>query len=365
MNLIFRTFRRLGLALLALLVMGGVAHADCTYNSDNPYGPAPYVLNTNLSINALTVGRDVPVGTMLYTQRMSSAQLKVNCTGVSTVIQQIYTLTSTPLPLATWNQSPHAGKVYQTGVPGIGAVIYDPANDFPYTGTANNCGNSCNWTTGTVTYLGLVKIGPVSPGVISGSSLPSAQIAWNGGGNALILGQISFTGSIQIVSQTCTTPDVTVDLGKHTVQSFGNGTTSTPWKSFDIALQGCPAFYGASGSVTTSDSGSGFTSSSSTVANQLGFSLAPATSIIDPTNAIIALSPGTPSKPAASGIGIQIANGSGTPVSFNTVMPSGIVPQPTNLGSYSIPLQARYTTTGGPVTAGQADSSVTFTINYQ
>ncbi|MFM0065629.1 fimbrial protein [Paraburkholderia aspalathi] len=369
MNLIFRTFRRLGLALLALLVMGGVAHADCVYNGGNPYGGQPYALTSQLSINALTVGRDVPVGTVLYGQTIYPQTMRVDCVVPGGTISKIWALPSTPLPLSSWNQAPYAGHVYETGVPGIGIAVWSNGTPMPANITLNNCasGNdTCHWNVGTAAFdISLIKIGPVSPGVISGASLPTVRLTWDGGGTPLVLGNISFVGSIQIVAQTCTTPDVTVDLGTHTVQSLSSSTSSTPWKDFAIQLQACPAFYGASGRSYNTDSGSGFVPTGSTTANQIGFSLAPATSVIDPTNAIIALSAGTPSKPAASGIGIQIANGSGTPVSFNTVMPSGIVPQPTNLGSYSIPLQARYTTTGGPVTAGPADSSMTFTVNYQ
>ncbi|WP_414451611.1 fimbrial protein [Burkholderia sp. 22PA0099] len=370
MIFLVHTIRRLGLGALLMLLLCGAAHAECTYNDKNPYGARPYTLVSPLVISALTVGRDVPVGTILYRQTVTSQTQFFTCVVPSGVITSTWPLTATPLPLASWNQNPFAGHVYQTGVAGIGVAIYWGSNNAaPTSNTLNNCNNgngACNWSLVTPSFnIVLIKTGPVSPGVISGTSLPTVENAWNGGSVPLKLLHVSFTGSIRIVAQTCTTPDVNVDLGKYTVQALSGNNAATPWKPFAIQLQACPAFYGATGTSTNTDSGSGFMPGGFTTPNQIGFSLAPATPVIDPANAIVALSPGTPSKPSASGIGVQVANGAGKPVSFNTLMPSGITPQPTSGGAYAIPLQARYTRTTGTVAAGQANASMTFTINYQ
>lgn len=68
---------------------------------------------------------------------------------------------------------------------------------------------------------------------------------------------------------------------------------------------------------------------------------------------------------AATGVGVQIANASNTPVQFNTLMSSGVTPTDVVNANYNIPLQARYIQILLGVTPGPANTSVMFTINYQ
>ncbi|KWF75732.1 hypothetical protein WL93_28420 [Burkholderia diffusa] len=98
----------------------------------------------------------------------------------------------------------------------------------------------------------------------------------------------------------------------------------------------------------------------------LGFTLAPSTPIINPAQGIVGLSPAMSGPATATGVGLQVATASNVPVSFNTVMSSGITPTATSGASYSIPLRARYIQTGSSApTPGPANTSIMFTINYQ
>ncbi|GGA09183.1 hypothetical protein GCM10011408_33290 [Dyella caseinilytica] len=70
------------------------------------------------------------------------------------------------------------------------------------------------------------------------------------------------------------------------------------------------------------------------------------------------------SSGGATGIGIQLANSSGTPVQFNTATPSGLTLNQTSSANYTISLQARYYQTGASITAGAANATATVTLSY-
>ncbi|WP_164992075.1 fimbrial protein [Burkholderia stabilis] len=349
------------------VLLSTVARAGtCSYNAGNPYGNGPANLVAPLNINALTVGRDVPDGTVLYRQTVAAMSPRIDCSGANETITINYSMPATPLPLSAWNGNPYPGRVYQTGVPGIGVAIWFAGNAFPYARTLNNSGATVtNWTAAPNFDVSLIKIGPVSPGIIRAASLPSFQLNWTMD-NVVTLLRGNFSGNINIVSQTCTTPDVNVDMGQHQTKAFSGAGSATPWKDFSIRLQNCPAFYGSSSFVTNNDSATGWNSTISTNPNTLGFSLQPTTTIVDPAQGIVALKQTTSGPAAATGVGLQMANASNQPVSFNTTMPSGITPTATPGANYSIPLRARYIQTGSAApTPGPADTSVMFTINYQ
>lgn len=361
------------LGISCVLTATAGAHAGtCSYGNGNSYGNGPATLVAPLNVGALTIGRDVPDGTVLYRQTVTPIQpMEVVCTnpsGITTLTRRMW-LTNMPLPLSSWNGNPYGGHVYQTGVPGIGIAFWRAGNPFPYSYDLTNCGGidgNCTWSVITMPFdISLIKIGPVSPGTIDGANLPSMEhdVVTD---NVLPLMRVSFSGSIRIVAQTCTTPDVNVDMGQHQTKVFSGAGSATPWKDFSILLQNCPAFTGSSSYVQNNDSATGWNSSVATNPNTIGFSLAPTTPIVDPAQGIVALAPTSSGPAAATGVGLQVANASNAPVAYNTVMPSGIVPSATSGASYSIPLRARYVQTGSAApTPGPANTSMMFTINYQ
>ena len=367
-RIVTRAAIKLCIALVGWALAGAVhAQAVCDYASDNPYGAAPLRTNISLNISALTIGRDVPDGTELYRQTVNPQQMAVRCAPAVSTITRTWTLPTTPR-LSSWNSGRYAGKTYETGVPGIGVAIWKASDVFPFSQSSPNCGGGtayCIFNFSPIFDITIIKIGPVSPGVIQGVNLPTAALDVTPGGVAMM--RITFSGSIQIVAQTCTTPDVTVPLGEHLVREFTGQNSATSWRDFSIRLQNCPAFYGATSYLRVDDSATGFKESNrSLTANTLGFSLAPTTAILDAARGIVALSPTSSGPAAATGVGVQVANTSNTPVLYNTVMPSGITPTAVDGASYSIPLRARYIQTGSAApTPGPANTSMMFTINYQ
>jgi type 1 fimbria pilin len=361
---------KLGMALTGCTV-AWAAHAQtgCTYTTENPYGAGPFNAVVPLNITDLTIGRDVSNGTVLYRQTIRGRdRYVVNCSSAIPTIEHRRTLPVTPRPLSSWNSNPYAGKVYETGVPGIGVAIWWAGNAYPYTNVFANSG--LTWIVPSDFDISLIKIGAVSPGTISGANLPTAQQDYVGNGIALRLARISFSGSIRIVSQTCRTPNVTVPLGDYKVGDFRGSGTGTPYKDFFIELQNCPAFYGASASLINTDSPGSPTdwveSSRRINPNVLSFSLTPVNGVVASQRGTVQLSPGTPGAPSATGIGVQLIRALGGFLQFDTLLVSGITPTNTTGASYSIPMSARYVQTGAATpTPGPANASVMFTINYQ
>lgn len=325
----------------------------------------------------ITVGRDVPLGTVIFTQKFfsSTAQSNFSCESGTYDIIRDYKLTSTPLPLSSWSGA-NAGYVYESGVPGIGVFLgFVSGRVIPFTDRFQNCGEgtaACNWNFTVEFNIYLIKTGDVSPGTIQGVMLPSMQEDVSSPENTLIIQRESFVGSINVVSRTCITPDVNVPLGTHSVGEFTGVGSGTAWKNFNISLNNCPAFHGtfpgADDINPVFDAAGDTSTEQGRTSNVLGFRLDPTDGIIDAANGIISLTP-APSGflPAATGIGIQIGTGDAVPapVPLATIRSSGIATTATEGGSYVIPLSARYIQTASALTPGPANGAVVFTIDYQ
>jgi type 1 fimbria pilin len=164
------------------------------------------------------------------------------------------------------------------------------------------------------------------------------------------------TGSLSIIAQTCTTPNVSVNLGTHfTTELSGVGTTTNQWVSVPIALNNCPAFFG----YTSTSIDDGVTTPGLLGQNSILYSVTPNNGVADATNGVMNLSSG-----GATGIGIQLTDTSSKPVQFNTATPSGLTLNETNSANYTINLQARYYQTGTSITAGAANATATVTLTY-
>ncbi|NWC96540.1 MULTISPECIES: fimbrial protein [unclassified Pseudomonas] len=358
-----RVFAVAGLSLVA-----GVAMADCTYLSPTT---GSLVRTQPLLGGNLTVGRDVPLGAEIYRQTFTSpVTFTITCTAGIYNIETRRTLPVTPLALSSWVGTPYGGNVYQTGVPGIGVAIWFSGHALPYSNTDINCGGgtaACNVTIGNGIFIDMsfIKIGDVSPGTIQGASLPT-MLQQRISSNTLEIQRVNFSGSINIVSRTCSTPDVNVPMGSHMLSEFSGPNTFTPWKDFAIALNNCPAFNGY-----YQDSGPRW-ASDGTVSNLdarknnvLQVRLDPTRAPINAALGILSLNPSAPGDdPAATGVGVQVGDSTGAPLVLANLRSSGITTRAEEGASYSIPLSARYIQTESDITAGPANATATFTINY-
>jgi len=136
---------------------------------------------------------------------------------------------------------------------------------------------------------------------------------------------------------TCTTPDVTVDLGTTPVASFAGIGTTAARTPFNLSFQNCPA---------------GLAS--------IDYSFTATTSVLNATNGVVALD----SSATAKGVGIQLLTGAGNAVQFGTSYPLTAY-NPNQKASYTVGMQAGYYQTAASVSAGSARTGVSFTVTYK
>ncbi|SDJ30712.1 Pilin (type 1 fimbria component protein) [Pseudomonas delhiensis] len=351
--------------------------AMCGYAPSNSSGNGPLVASIPLQASTITVGRDVPLGKEVLRQTFQvSGKIDLQCDReVWANIQ--YALPTIPLGKSSWVGSPYAGNVYKTDVPGIGVAITHLGTVMPSNRDMVLCSGNVSQCTNTITsfvnpiVLSFIKIGEVAPSTISGASLPTIRVdvTEKESGNRITLGSFSYVGAVNVVSATCLTPDVPVNLGSHQI---GAGTLgpekTTPFVAFDIVLSNCPAFAGYAAEQWSS-AGTGqicqekaCMPSGMSATNSLRFRLDPMYGSDFPTKGIVKLD-GV--EGSATGVGIEISRPAG-----GSVVPIGTFvygPGVTGVdgATYKIPLRARYVQTESKVTPGPANSSVMFTIDYQ
>ena len=350
--------------------------------------PDPMLTTLPIAPQNITAGPDIANGTIIYSGRFTQQGLvRVNCTSTavpdSGVVNKYLKVKSMSMPLSNYKGTGRLQYVYETGVPGVGIAVWKGASGVvvgaqtlvsPYT-------INVKYASGTSTTLdssfsfGLVKTGDISPGVINGANFPVIVSALSNGNNMnmpedAILATVGFSGVINVTSQTCTTPNVKVELGVYEKSKYFKGKGSTTvWKDASIHLTNCPRFHGyyafGSGSKDIEITENGEQTIPTATANVLDLSIQPTTEILDSANGVMAVS-AAGSDVAATGVGIQFGRGlvSGTPVPFNFAGPNRYTPPADGNPSYTIPLVARYIQTESDITPGRADGKAVFTINY-
>jgi type 1 fimbria pilin len=353
----------LAIAFTLLCLISTSAFAgSCTYTDTTP----TYIQGNPVLNGSITVGRDVKVGAELYTATYwGNNPWNIRCdAGVYTYQKNYKTVPPYGIaPIAAPKDG--IGKVYNTSIPGIGVYIWSNGPSFPISEALNYpVVTFPNWGSGGINAMlsfdvSIIKTADVvGAGTLRGSDFPTVEFSFNGSTKLVTLvGQI--IGSLNVVSRTCITPDVSVDLGTHNIDELKGVGTTTSWINVPIQLNDCPAFFGYNSSRSTN----GSMTYGSLGQNGIRYNVAPVTSVVVPNQGVMALqSDGV--NPTATGIGIQIANASGTPVTYNADADSGLKLSQVDGASYTIPLQARYYQTTATPTAGQANGAATVTLIY-
>src|SRR5690606_16932028 len=117
-------------------------------------------------------------------------------------------------------------------------------------------------------------------------------------------------------------------------RGIGSTAATTP---FSLAFNQCPAGY-----------------------QSIGYSFAPTTQVLDAARGVVALA----ASSTATGVGLQLAQRDGTPVSFGRIYPLSDY-DPQRVGNYAVPLQASLIQMSPTVTSGTVRSAVTFTLDYK
>lgn len=389
-------FSLAALLLLSLLPGRTFAAIDCASNRS---GRTTYV---NYHVPLLPGGIQVtalinsPIGTVLWSQNISNPDkgvsmgirhcIRIDGDPTPITLNFVHNMEgSLPAPVGTWGNK----NIYDTGVPGIGLVISAGEKpEYPFTiSMGDNSSSSSGWASPVSSsgaalkvYLYLVKTGDIPAGTWSVPiSVPPvtlhSEFPNNASGPEVGMDYsarlIIESGSINVVSGTCQTPDVNVAMGTHKVTE---NMRETPWVDFAIELNNCPpmsGFYTVKNNTSPPSStwkGDDNIVIGALTANTIKVQLTP---VYGNTNTYsdAACAKIAPTADAAGGVCLEIQNQSNVNLIqmglFNLAVDSGL-----NLlnsaANYSIPLKARYVRSTGSsaMTAGRADSAVEFTINY-
>lgn len=312
---------------LALLMLFPTLANAFTCSAPN----ATATLDVNVG-SSVTVPTSLSIGDMIAEYTGSAVTIST-CTDTSGITSDIFVINSG----GTYAMTASDGTwVFKSDVESIG---------YAFGGIASQCGSTqwitngtwsatlCKSSTGalasTFTFTPKVRLYKLG-GAINNASLPRHYVgnATRTVNNTLYSGPLFYATSATLNVPACSvnTQTISVDMGTVEKRKFTGVGSTTEANSFSIDLT-CTA----KSSVYVLMSGN----------------------VSDTTNGLLKLTNST-----ASGVLIQLLY-NGSPVKFNSLFPVGT----TSRGQVSIPLQARYYQSG-TITAGTANSSVTFTMVY-
>lgn len=380
---------RIFLLLISSMLFSFSVQADTVY----PIGQCSYTMKEHIvtfPAAKISIDPGAPVGTLFYayTVGIPDGSGTLTCSGKAIqVYQQDYTVQSggTTTLLSGVGSFPANSTVYKTNIPGIGLIISKgsskvlPIINSPATMSGGTIPVAFRYTSLSID-VNLVKYADIPAGVsyislagvpsvdvitkfVSGTSINTTTSVPMPINSPFILGRFHFGPStIELLSATCDTPDVLVDLGKRNKTDSTNrdGTTfATPWVDASIKLTNCPVFNGVGGRSNAT-----FGSVKSNVM----------TVTLMPNNATTSnqgIMPIDTDGYSAAGVGIQLAWGtasSNTKVNFSSGKGTKTYTLTSSIGTnYTLPLVARYIQTGASlndVHPGKATGKMTYIVSY-
>lgn len=302
--------------VLGVLAYAGKAAATCT----SGYTPITHTAN----FGTLSIQRDVPVGTVIGTTTSSGT----NGSNIATCDVnggQMHYLMSY---LGGIVASGGIAHTYQTNLPGVGIQIQQisPSIFYDNPATLRNVGQGALVSSSRT--LTLVKTGPITPGTLTTGAVGVVRDNNNKVGFIVNL----TGGTVNQMACSVLTPTVNVPLGDYFITEFtaiGHTTTAQP---INIQLN-CNSGARINAAITAN-----------VEASQAG---------------TIKLTPGTA---VASGVGVQILDKNGVPVTLNQKF---IVDTVSVAGQYNFGWTARYIQTVASVTIGQANAIATLSLTYE
>jgi major type 1 subunit fimbrin (pilin) len=307
---------------------------------------------------SVTVPRDAVNGTLLTPWVQSAANNYLSCTVTNWSVGPDIRSLLTDSGQTVMGPNGVTYRVWNTNVTGVGVAIgyqqysCDAWTVWQAASSAVRISVCGGLTVGTIAVVGgvrlelaLVKTGPITPGVTSNA--PVAEAGWTSAyptppntpriHHSDILKTFTLTPTTINVAA-CETPNVSVNMGKHMRAQFSGVGYTTPTVAFDVNINACPA-----GSLTT-----------------IQYQFIPVNAVIDANNGLLALD----SNATATGIALQLKDGSDAPLKFNTPYTLAGYSKAAG-GSYKVPLKAAYRQTAATVTPGSANAALTFTMTYQ
>lgn len=261
---------RLSLLLGGAALWGSAQIASAAVNCSYGTAARNFTGSMALNITTLTAARDAPIGTLLYVQEFHQTGPGVvfQCDVANATMHNMYSVLGLGSKL-NFNSGTYAGKVYATGVPGIGVswfggqlnvgAVGAEVISVPISGGCSNAvsGSSVSCTTRPLkffptTAMVLIKTGPMGTGTIRGSELGRMVLSASFGDSAAYQSaEVGIRGDINVVGLTCRASDVTVPMGRHKTSVFTGKGSTTPSVNFLIQLTGCPGFPGYYGNTNS------------------------------------------------------------------------------------------------------------------
>jgi type 1 fimbria pilin len=324
-----RHFILAAMALMAMIVAGPVFADNNTCSSNSKSGgTVTFTLPSEIVVpqNGATSG---PLWT-------SPAVMPVNSPSFSSCGTNV----PNGLENATWGgASAGDNTLYPTSVPWLSYRILQSGNALLPFGSQPSPSSVCaiNAQISSPFQLQLVITGPIPSG---NQTVPTGQLVrWDfmlGGGAIFTVETFSIGGSgaINIIQPCVIAVDpTTVTLPTVATSAFAGAGSTRGTTPFQINLTNCPTGNQLSITLNTSNPQPG------------------TTSVVQNT---AATSP-------ATGVGVQLLDGTGNPITFGSAIPEGSIPGAT----VNLPFAARYYQTNAAVTAGTVTAVATYTLTYQ
>ncbi|MDF3838442.1 fimbrial protein [Cupriavidus basilensis] len=311
-------------------------------------------LTFTLPTGAYAIPRDKPTGTRItpFTSFQTNYPNVWSCTETmgNTFVGPVYQslLSSSG---QTYSENGVTYQVFNTNLAGVGLIMQIGSN-LPSGWYGQSGLNSTGWQSygsiasssaffnyvfGPGMAFAFVKTGPITPGTVSLGAIAHIGMSERPIANVSNILPVTVTGNPVFTVLACTTPNITVNLGTHRASEFSGPNTFTSSVNFNLALNNCP-----------------------TGMNTIRYQVDAVTPIVNAQNSVVALD----ASSTASGVGLQLLNGSGTPFPLGSAQTFSGYNSGTG-GSYTIPFRARYYQTGSAVGPGRANSVMTFTMTYQ
>ncbi len=366
-----------GLALFAFTYPAwSFSWGSCTYTTNEYTLTPPSGTELSLDPNAAN-------GTVLYSVRYSvgvtGSMVCPNSNSYTQKLGYILTNGTTAGSMSGYEliSMDSTYPVFKTSVDGIGVVFRSDSKALPYFLFTDLINNTVANAWMMSFSMDLIKYGTITPGLrlveIKSADMPTLEYVYNVSGSLNTTGPTAIpngsatvsrikiaSATFSVLNATCNTPDVSVDLGIRGLSDSANqsgGKFVTPWVDSSIRLTGCPQFHGIGGRKyegTTHD-------------NVMTVTLIPNNA----TTSGKGIMPVDAGSDAATGVGIQLANGTAASpqlVSFSAGKAEQKFTMSSSQGqNYTIPLVARYIQTAGSVNdimPGKANGKITYLINY-
>ncbi|WP_409318719.1 fimbrial protein [Pseudomonas sp. KCJK9016] len=306
------------MSILALLIVAPqMANADaCKWANSNQ---AAQTINFSLPGPNITIPRDTAVGTVVA----SSGPMPMPASASITCINGNYGLSYISSQPSTSAQPSPVGNT------GLGLLVkYNDGGILLYP-------SPLNATVGFNNKTFTLQVIKTAETIATNAEIPAGVFASIKADGVTPI-TFSILNSIKIINPTCTIDELqTISMGKQKIVDFKGINSHSLKIPFNISLRNCPASaHGMSIQFDpTTDTQDGFTGSLS-------------------------------NSSTAKGIGVQLfAGNNDTPLKLRTSYPiASKVEANSNL---TVPFKVAYTQTLPEISAGNANTSFTFTINYQ